>query len=247
MTCATHTHTRNRRSRCGRICAGARCVPMSLSSSSDARCAAAQDASCGCAALLSQDGSRASSVAVAHAVMSEPPPLPHWGGRASGRGGPGRGYARHRRGSLYRPRGDPGRAVTATMFEAPVDRPATFGRVRPPLLVIVNGHTYRTAAGVDDGRVRAPQQGPTARWPACRPARRSRSCWRWTPDRAPLMCQPSSPRLAPDTIAPEPCANRARDRRAGSSHGLRQTGATLAAPVPMSFAARERLPATLPS
>lgn len=38
--------------------------------------------------------------------------------------------------------------VTATMFEAPVDMRAAFGRARPPLLVTVNGHTYRTTPGV---------------------------------------------------------------------------------------------------
>jgi len=46
--------------------------------------------------------------------------------------------------------------ATATMFEAPVDMQATFGRARPPLLVTVNDHTYRTTPGVYDGRAYVP-------------------------------------------------------------------------------------------
>ncbi|CAA9532970.1 MAG: hypothetical protein AVDCRST_MAG67-4489 [uncultured Solirubrobacteraceae bacterium] len=46
--------------------------------------------------------------------------------------------------------------VTATMFEAPVDMRATFGRARPPLLVTVNGHTYRTTPGACGGRAYVP-------------------------------------------------------------------------------------------
>jgi hypothetical protein len=46
--------------------------------------------------------------------------------------------------------------VTATMFEAPVDMRATFGRARPPLVVTVNGHAYRTTPGVYDGRAYVP-------------------------------------------------------------------------------------------
>ena len=46
--------------------------------------------------------------------------------------------------------------VTATMFEAPVDMRETFGRARPPLLVTINGHTYRTTPGVYGGRAYVP-------------------------------------------------------------------------------------------
>ena len=46
--------------------------------------------------------------------------------------------------------------MTATMFEAPVDMRATFGRARPPLLVTVTGHTYRTTPGVYSARAYVP-------------------------------------------------------------------------------------------
>lgn len=46
--------------------------------------------------------------------------------------------------------------ASATMFEVPVDMRATFGRARPPLLVTVNGHTYRTTPGIYGGRAFVP-------------------------------------------------------------------------------------------
>ena len=46
--------------------------------------------------------------------------------------------------------------TTATMFEAPVDMRAAFGRARPPLCVTVNGHTFRTTPGVYGGRAYVP-------------------------------------------------------------------------------------------
>ena len=42
--------------------------------------------------------------------------------------------------------------TTATTFEVPVDLRATFGRARPPLVVTVNGHRYRSTPGIYGGR-----------------------------------------------------------------------------------------------
>ena len=45
---------------------------------------------------------------------------------------------------------------TATMFEVPLDVRAVFGRARPPVLVTVNDHTYRSTVAVYDGRYYLP-------------------------------------------------------------------------------------------
>jgi hypothetical protein len=40
---------------------------------------------------------------------------------------------------------------TATMFKVPFDLEKAFGRARPPVLVTIKGHTWRTTPGVYDG------------------------------------------------------------------------------------------------
>ncbi len=95
----------------------------------------------------------------AHAVISVAlplaPPLGKTGVRALG--GPDRGYGLDMDEVRFVTRVEiPEGQVTATMFEAPVDMRATFGRARPPLLVTVNGHTYRTTPGVYGGRAYVP-------------------------------------------------------------------------------------------
>ena len=40
---------------------------------------------------------------------------------------------------------------TATMFRVPFDLKEAFGRARPPVLVTIKGHTWRTTPGVYDG------------------------------------------------------------------------------------------------
>jgi hypothetical protein len=40
---------------------------------------------------------------------------------------------------------------TATMFRVPFDLEEAFGRARPPVLVTIEGHTWRTTPGVYDG------------------------------------------------------------------------------------------------
>ena len=40
---------------------------------------------------------------------------------------------------------------TATMFRVPFDLHEAFGRARPPVLVTIRGHTWRTTPGVYDG------------------------------------------------------------------------------------------------
>ncbi len=45
---------------------------------------------------------------------------------------------------------------TATMFEVPLDVRAVFGRARPPVLVTINGHTYRSTIAVYGDRYYLP-------------------------------------------------------------------------------------------
>ena len=45
---------------------------------------------------------------------------------------------------------------TATFIEVPLDVPAFFGRVRPPVWVTINGHTYRSTIAVYGSRYYLP-------------------------------------------------------------------------------------------
>jgi len=45
---------------------------------------------------------------------------------------------------------------TATFIEVPLDVPAIFGRPRPPVLVTINGHTYRSAIALYGSRYYLP-------------------------------------------------------------------------------------------
>lgn len=46
--------------------------------------------------------------------------------------------------------------TTATMFDVSVDLRAIFGRARPPLVVTVNDHSYRSTPGIYGGRAYLP-------------------------------------------------------------------------------------------
>lgn len=50
--------------------------------------------------------------------------------------------------TLWRPDGE----GTSTFIQVPLDVRATFGRARPPVLVTVNGYTYRSTIAVYGGR-----------------------------------------------------------------------------------------------
>jgi hypothetical protein len=54
--------------------------------------------------------------------------------------------------TLHRPDGE----GTATFIEIPLDIPAIFGKARPPVLVTINGHTYRSTIAVYGGRYYLP-------------------------------------------------------------------------------------------